>query len=131
MEKILLLPRTIHNAWVIDHSTELLIEQYIVQKGFDLAQALLQNRPKSPESLVLTAKLYHATDNKNEARKCFSKAFELAQLKHNPHMAVHAAFGLYQLNTHAPKIQAEYMDYLDRNALKSWLNDKMKELEKN
>ncbi|WP_019026557.1 winged helix-turn-helix domain-containing protein [Colwellia piezophila] len=130
LEKILLLPRTIHNTWVIEHSTELLIEQYIVQKDFDLARSLLQSRPESPDSLVLTAKLHHATDNKNEARQYFLKAFELARLEHNTHMAVHAAFGLYQLNSHAPKIQAEYMDYLERNALKAWLNDQMKKMDK-
>jgi len=131
LEKILRLPKTMDNAWVIDHATELLIEQYIVQKDFDLAKALLQKRPESPESLVLTAKLYHATDKHNEARSYFSKAFELSRLEHNAHMAVHAAFGLFQLNSHDPKIQAEYMDYLERNALKTWLSDQMKNVANN
>jgi len=131
LEKILRLPKTMDNAWVIDHATELLIEQYIEQKDFDLAKILLQKRPESPESLVLTAKLYHATDKHDEARSYFSKAFELSRLEHNAHMAVHAAFGLFQLNSHDPKIQAEYMDYLERNALKTWLSDQMKKAANN
>jgi len=130
LEKILLLPKTIHNAWVIDHSTELLIDQYIEQKDFDLAKSLLKNRPESPAFLILTAKLYHATDKKKQAHTFYEKAFELARLEHNVHMAVHAAFGLYQLNNHRPKIQAEYMDYLERHAAKEWLNDQMKKMDK-
>ncbi len=130
LEKVLLLPRTNRNYWIIDHSTELLIDQYIEQQDYDLAQSLLTKLPESPKFLLSRAKLYHAVDKNNEARSYYEKAFELARLEHNAHMGVHAAFGLFQLNAQQPIKQAEYMDYLDRNAKKEWLNDQMKKWEK-
>jgi len=130
LEKILELPRTKHNAWVIDHSTELLIDQYIERQEYDLAQTLLTTLPESPKFLLSRAKLLHVTEHNLEAHSYYEKAFELARLEHNRHLGVHAAFGLFQLTAHLPNVQAEYMDYLDRNAKKEWLNDQMKNLAK-
>jgi len=126
LEKVLNLPRTNRNYWIIDHATELLIDQYIEQQDYHLAQSLVKSLPESPKFLLSRAKLYHATNEINEALSYYNKAFELARLEHNGHLGVHAAFGLFQLTAQHPKEQAEYKDYLDRNAKKSWLDDQMK-----
>lgn len=125
LEKILTLPRTIRNGWIIDDATEKLVDQYIEQKNYHLAKSILVDLPESPKYMLSRAKLSHATNERDKALMYYEKAFELSRLEHDRHLGVHAAFGLYQLHDQQPKIQAEYWDYLERNALKEWLNEQM------
>ncbi len=128
LEKILSLPRTMRNAWIIDDATEKVIDQYIEQQNYPLAISLLNQQSETPKYMLSWAKIYQATNKLSEARSYFEKAFELSRLEYNAHIGSHAAFALYQLHEQQPELQAEYLDYLERNAKKEWLNEQMNKL---
>ncbi len=125
LEKILSLPRTARNGWIIDDATEKVIDQYIEQQNYPSAISLLNQQAETPKYVLSWAKIYHATDKLKEARSYFEKAFELARLDYNAHIGSHAAFALFQLSDQQPELQAEYLDYLERNANKEWLKEQM------
>ncbi len=127
-EKILKLPRTANNAWIIDHSTELLIDQYIRRQDFELALVLLRDLKGSAKYMLSMARIYHAQQAPEKARSHFEKAFELARLKYEVHIGIDSALMLYQLSVEQPEIQAQYLDYLKRNANEVWLGEKLTEL---
>jgi len=126
LEKILSLPRTTRNGWIIDDATEKVIDQYIELQNYPSAISLLNQQAETPKYMLSWAKIYHATGKIKKARSYFEKAFELARLDYNAHIGSHAAFALFQLNLKQPDLQAEYLDYLERNASKEWLKDQMK-----
>jgi len=125
LKKILALPRTVRNGWIIDHATELLADQYIEQQDYQLAMSLLDNQPGSPKYMISMAKIYHAQQSQQKARSHFEKAFELARLQYKPHIAIDSALMLFQLTAQEPEVQAEYLDYLQRFANKDWLEKRM------
>jgi DNA-binding winged helix-turn-helix (wHTH) protein/tetratricopeptide (TPR) repeat protein len=130
LEKILSLPRTARNGWIIDDATEKVIDQYIEQQNYPSAISLLNQQAETPKYMLSWAKIYHATGKLKKARSYFEKSFELARLDYNPHVGSHAAFSLFQLSHQQPELQAEYMDYLERNANKEWLNEQIDSLTK-
>ena len=127
-EKILQLPRTVNNAWIIDHSTELLIDQYIKRHDFQLALTLLADLEGSAKYMLSMARIYHAQQAPLKARTHFEKAFELARLNYEVHIGIDSALMLYQLTTEQPQQQAQYLDYLKRNANEAWLAGKLTEI---
>lgn len=127
-EKILALPKTAHNAWIVDHATELLIDQYIKRQDFQLALTLLEDIKGSAKYMLSMARIYHAKKASEKARDHFEKAFELARLNYEVHIGIDSALMLYQLTKQQPEIQAQYLDYLKRNANADWLENKIAEL---
>ena len=129
LEKILTLPRTARNGWIIDDAIEKVIDQYIVDKKYEQAISLLnEQQSESAKYMFSWAKIYQATNEHQQARSYFEKAFELARLDYDAHIGSHAAFALYAMSMQQPERQAEYLDYLERNASKQWLNEQMSHL---
>lgn len=128
LKKILSLPRTVRNGWIIDHATEMLVDQYIVQQDYKLALSLLEKQPGTPKYMISMAKIYHAQQAKEKARAYFEKAFELARLQYKTHIAIDSALILFQLSQQQAEKQAEYLAYLQRNANKKWLKKQMDNL---
>lgn len=128
LQKILLLERTTRNSWIIDDAAEKLIDQYIEQENYSAAISLLDEQSETAKHMLSWAKIYQATGKPVEAQSHYEKAFELARLEYNIHWGVHAALALYQINYQHPELQAEYMDYLERNANREWLEEQMKSL---
>ncbi|WP_286263771.1 winged helix-turn-helix domain-containing protein [Thalassotalea atypica] len=127
-EKIVKLPRTINNGWIIDHATELLIDQYIARQDFELALSLLSEQIGSAKYMLSMARIYEAQQEPHRARAHFEKAFELARLQYEVHIGIDSALMLYQLSATQPEKQAEYLDYLKRNANETWLSEQMDKL---
>ncbi len=125
LEKIIGLPKTKRNGRFIDHATEMLIDQYIEQQDYALALSLSGKQPDSPKHMLSLAKVYHAQDQQEKARSYFVKSFELARLQYKIHIAIESSLMLYQLSAQQPEIQAEYLDYLQRNANEEWLKEQM------
>ncbi|WP_281557004.1 winged helix-turn-helix domain-containing protein [Thalassomonas sp. RHCl1] len=125
LEKILALPRTARNGWIIDHASEMLIDHYIEQQEYDLALSSIDTQLESPKNMLLLAKIYHAQQAQEKARPYLEKAFELARLQYKTRIAIDSALMLFQLNAHQPEVQAEYMAYLQGNANKKWLKKQM------
>jgi|GEM_PF-5363569 len=125
LEKILGLPRTARNGWIIDHATEMLIDHHIEQQDYALALSLLGKNPDSANEMILLAKVYHAQKSHEKSRTYFEKAFELARLQYHKRIAIDAALMLFKLSAQQPEIQAEYLAYLQRNANKKWLTKQM------
>jgi DNA-binding winged helix-turn-helix (wHTH) protein len=129
LEKILALPRTANNDWVIDHATELLIAQYIERQEFELALILLEDLKGSAKYMLSMARIYQAKQLNSKASSHFEKAFELARLNYEVHIAVDSALALYSISEQYPVTQAQYLDYLKGNTSAEWLNDKLKLIE--
>lgn len=125
LQKIIELPRTIRNGWIIDHSTEMLVDQYIEQKQYQAAIALLEQQANSPKYFISKARIYHAQAQMQKAHSYFEKAFEQARLEYKVHIAIDAALMLYQLTADQPEVQAEYLAYLQRNTNNKWLSKQM------
>lgn len=127
LEKIQALQRTTRNGWVIDDATEMLVDQYLASGENERAVSLLKGQTKSSRHLFSLAKIYQATGKKELASQYFVKAFELARLEYNTHIASHAAVALYKQFANEPEVQAPYLDYLERNANQQWLAAELKE----
>jgi DNA-binding winged helix-turn-helix (wHTH) protein/tetratricopeptide (TPR) repeat protein len=125
LEKILALPRTIRNGWIIDHATEMLVDQYIEQQDFELAMSLLDKQTESPKYMISLARIFNAQHEKEKARHYFEKAFEQARLQYKTHIAIDSALMLFQLSEQGSELQAEYLAYLQRNANEKWLKKQM------
>ncbi|WDD97105.1 winged helix-turn-helix domain-containing protein [Thalassomonas actiniarum] len=125
LEKILALPRTARNGWIIDHASDMLIEHYIEQQDYQTALSSLDNQPESPEKMLSLAKIYHGQQAQEQARPYFEKAFELARLQYKTRIAIDSALMLFQLSAHQAEKQAEYMAYLQENANEKWLKKQM------
>lgn len=125
LKKILELPRTARNGWIIDHATEMLIDQYIEQKDYELALSLLRNQTESPKYMISLAKIHLAQQAQEKALSYFEKAFELARLQYKTHIAIDSALMLFQLSEQHPEIQAVYLAYLQSNANEKWLKEQM------
>ena len=78
--------------------------------------------------MLYMARIYHAQQAPLKARTHFEKAFELARLNYEVHIGIDSALMLYQLTTEQPQQQAQYLDYLKRNANEAWLAGKLTEL---
>jgi len=121
LERILTLPRTVQNDWILDLSFEMLINLHIEHQTFSSAHALFKNPPNSPKELLLKARLFQAEQKFALAQPLLIKAFELARLKHDIHTGLQAALTLYRLSAAQPKIRAQYIAYIESNAKPSWL----------
>lgn len=128
LQKIMMLERTSRNSWIIDDATEKLIDQYIEQQNYPAATELLNEQAETAKQMLSWAKIYQATDKPIKAQYHYEKAFELARLEYNIHWGSHAALALYRINYQHPELQAEYMDYLERNANREWLDEQMNSL---
>lgn len=125
LEKIVTLPKTIRNGWIIDHALEMLIDQYIEQGDFDIALSFLTEDVDSANYMLSSARIYLAKQGLDRANYFAEKALELAHLQGNTQVAMESVFILYRLTSEQPDIQAEYMAYLKRNANEKWLKERL------
>ncbi|WDE13577.1 winged helix-turn-helix domain-containing protein [Thalassomonas haliotis] len=121
LERILTLPRSSQNYWVLDHAFEMLVNHHIEQQDFSAALALFVGHSERPKSLVLKAKVFQAREKLLEAKPLLQKAFELARLEYDIGTGIQAALMLYQVSSGQPKVRAEYLAYLESNAKPDWL----------
>ena len=120
LERIIMLPKTGQNYWVLDGAFEMLVEHYIEQKSFKKAHALFERLSQTPDTLVSQARVYIAENKPDLAHPLLEEAYESARLQYNTHAALLAAFNLYQLS-HQADTKAEYLAFMQSNASQSWL----------
>ncbi|WDE03609.1 winged helix-turn-helix domain-containing protein [Thalassomonas viridans] len=121
LERILTLPRTAQNYWVLDNAFEMLVNHRLEQQDFTGALAMFSGVADSLKKQVLKAKVMQARQEPEQAKPLLQKAFERARLEYDIGTGLQAALMLYQLSTGQPKARAEYLAYLESNAKPGWL----------
>ncbi|BBN82377.1 hypothetical protein PA25_23620 [Pseudoalteromonas sp. A25] len=122
LTKILELPRSQTNFWVIDDAFERLFDLYIEHKHFAQADALLsQNINHTINSNLLRAKLLLAKQHTSQAISLLEEAYQQSQKAFDKNDSISAARALYlNLDEQSNKRQI-YYDYLLRNGEQNWL----------
>jgi DNA-binding winged helix-turn-helix (wHTH) protein len=126
LTKILELPRTSDNYWVHDAAFELLVNQYIAQSHFKIAESLFPDRNLSTKQLYLKAELFRVQNKLKQARELFELVFDRARLEFDIRTGVDAALWLYVFSNKDSKEKSEYRAYMESNANKDWLQKKLK-----
>jgi len=128
LERILTLPRTVQNYWVLDNALEMLVSYHLDNNDFDNAHSLFTNKQLKAKELVLKAKVFQAQQKLDKAKPLLLKAFELARLNFSTHTGLEAALMLYQISHESPIIKAEYLAYIQSNASENWLKRHREEI---
>jgi len=128
LERILTLPRTVKNYWVLDNALEMLVSYHIDNNDFDNAHSLFTKENLKAKELVLKAKIFKAQQNFDKAKPLLLKAFELARLNFATHTGLEAALMLYQFSHESPIVKAEYLAYIQSNASENWLKRHREEI---
>lgn len=121
LKRILNIPRTASNYWVLDHALEMLVTYYIEVRDFESAHALFDGAIKQPAQLLLKAQVLLAQDLIDDARPLLKEAFNKARLTHNKPASLNSALALYQLAYSTPEIKREYLAFLQTNGSQQWL----------
>ncbi|MCF6437040.1 winged helix-turn-helix domain-containing protein [Pseudoalteromonas sp. MMG022] len=122
LEKIIKLPRTQHNFWVIDDSFERLFNQYLKADNLTAASALLaHNNAETVNHSLLQAKLLLVQNQTQQAIALLEQSYQQSQRGLDKNGSINAARALYQyLDTQDNKRQL-YHDFLLRNGEQKWL----------
>ncbi|MBQ4845764.1 winged helix-turn-helix domain-containing protein [Pseudoalteromonas sp. MMG005] len=121
LKRILTIPKTANNYWVLDNALEMLVSYYIEVRDFKSAHALFNDTVKQPAQLQLKAQVLLAQDLFDDARLLFQEAFNTARLTHNRLVSLNSALALYQLTHSIPELKSEYLAFLQTNASPLWL----------
>ncbi|OHU85763.1 MULTISPECIES: winged helix-turn-helix domain-containing protein [Pseudoalteromonas] len=128
LEKIIKLPRTQHNFWVIDDSFERLFNQYLKADNLTAASALLaHNNAETVNHSLLQAKLLLAQNQTQQAIALLEQSYQQSQRELDKNGSINAARALYRyLGTQDNKRQL-YHDFLLRNGEQKWLERQLNE----
>ncbi|MBQ4861712.1 hypothetical protein J8L98_08405 [Pseudoalteromonas sp. MMG013] len=121
LKRILTIPKTANNYWVLDNALEMLVSYYIEVRDFKSAHALFNDTVKQPAQLQLKAQVLLVQDLFDDARLLFQEAFNTARLTHNRLVSLNSALALYQLTHSIPELKSEYLAFLQTNASPLWL----------
>lgn len=120
LQKILTLPRTIDNFWVLDEALELLVRHFIKKQNYQAAHALFENLAITPRRQLLTAEVLLAQEMTQAATALLEQSFEQALIEYDNRTAIEAALWLYKLSKNDSKSQSEYLAYLQANTKPEW-----------
>ncbi|MBD1584121.1 winged helix-turn-helix domain-containing protein [Pseudoalteromonas sp. S16_S37] len=123
--KILTLPRSQTNFWVIDDAFERLFELYVQHKNFAKAGALLtQNINLAVNKNLLHAKLLLAQQQIPQAIALLEEAYQRSQKAFDKNASIAAARALYLYLDEQSNKRQIYYDFLQRNGEQTWLESK-------
>ena len=121
LKRVLTLPRTSDNYWVLDSALEILVGHYVDKQRFQEAESLLDKSTDTPARQLLRAEVLLQQNQSSVAILWLEKAFEQARIDHDIRTAISSALHLYRLSANNTKAQAEYLAYLEANARQEWL----------
>ncbi|WP_105168968.1 winged helix-turn-helix domain-containing protein [Pseudoalteromonas sp. T1lg23B] len=122
LKKIVELPRTEHNFWVLDDAYERLFDMYIKADMLTQAHSLLVTKKlRTVSHNLLHARLLLAQNQTQQAISILEQSYQQSQREFDKNSSIHAARALYQyLDKHDKKRQF-YYDFLQRNGEQKWL----------
>ncbi|NOU52514.1 hypothetical protein HG263_18535 [Pseudoalteromonas sp. JBTF-M23] len=123
LSKILTLPRSQTNFWVIDDAFERLFDLYIQHGLFAQAAELLQqNTNHAVNKKLLNARLLLAQQQTQQAIALLEEAYQQSHKAFDRNASINAARALYQhLDKQSQKRQI-YYNFLQRNGEQKWLD---------
>ncbi|CAM4101704.1 winged helix-turn-helix domain-containing protein [Pseudoalteromonas byunsanensis] len=122
LNKIIELPRTQNNFWVLDDAYERLFDLYIKADMLTQAHALLVTKKiQTVNHNLLRARLLLAQNQTQQAIAVLEQSYQQSQREFDKNGSINAARALYQYLDKQDSKRQLYHDFLQRNGEQKWL----------